>query len=57
MNVFNSNEVPLRSYIQSRITDLENALEEEVRNRDNVDIALLEQQFDRESENLILGIT
>ncbi|CAF1280368.1 unnamed protein product [Adineta ricciae] len=57
MNIFNTNEVPLRSYIQSRITDLENALEEEVRNRDKVDIALLEQQFDRESENLILGIT
>ena len=34
-----------------------NALEEEVRNRDNVDISLLEQQFDRETDSLIVHIT
>ncbi|UJR24568.1 hypothetical protein I4U23_005943 [Adineta vaga] len=57
MNFFTTCELPLRTYIQTRIAHLENALEEEVRNRDKVDIALLEQQFDRESENFIVSIT
>jgi hypothetical protein len=57
MNFLTTYEAPLRSYIQSRINLLQNALEEEIRNRDNVDITLLEQQFDRESENLIDGLT
>ncbi len=57
MNFLTAYESPLRSYIQDRIALLENALEEEVRNRDNVDIALLEQQFDRESEHFIAGVT
>ncbi|CAF4210969.1 unnamed protein product [Adineta steineri] len=57
MNFLTTYEAPLRSYIQSRINVLENALQEEVRNRDNVDITLLEQQFDRESENFIAGVT
>ncbi|CAF3657481.1 unnamed protein product [Adineta steineri] len=56
-NLLTTYEAPLRSYIQSRINVLENALQEEVRNRDNVDITLLEQQFDRESENFIAGVT
>jgi hypothetical protein len=57
MNFITTYEAPLRSYIQARIALLENALEEEVRNRDNVDIALLEQQFDRESDHFIAGVT
>ena len=57
MNFLTTYEAPLRSYIQARIALLESALEEEVRNRDNVDITLLEQQFDRESDNFIAGIT
>jgi hypothetical protein len=56
MNFITTYEAPLRSYIQARIAMLESALEEEVRNRDNVDIALLEQQFDRESDNFIAGV-
>jgi hypothetical protein len=57
MNFLTTYEAPLRSYIQARIALLESALEEEVRNRDNVDITLLEQQFDRESDHFIAGIT
>jgi LPS O-antigen subunit length determinant protein (WzzB/FepE family) len=57
MNFLTAYEAPLRSYIQDRIALLENALEEEVRNRDNIDITLLEQQFDRESEHFIAGVT
>jgi hypothetical protein len=57
MNFLTTYEAPLRSYIQDRIALLEMALEEEVRNRDNVDIALLEQQFDRESDHFIANIT
>ncbi len=57
MDLFSNNEGPLRSYIQNHIGLLENALEEEVRNRGNVDISILEEQFDRESDYLIAGIT
>ncbi|CAF0812832.1 unnamed protein product [Adineta steineri] len=57
MNFLTTYEAPLRSYIQSRINVLENVLQEEIRNRDNVDITLLEQQFDHESENFIIDVT
>jgi len=50
-------EGSLRSYIQARIQLLESALEEEIRNHDHVDISLLEQQFDRESDNFISNVT
>jgi ABC-type siderophore export system fused ATPase/permease subunit len=57
MDFLTDYEGPLRSYIQESITVLGNALEEEVRNCASVDISVLEQQFDRESENFIAGIT
>lgn len=57
MDLFSNYEGPLRSYIQNHIDLLENTLEEEVRNRGNVDISILEEQFDRESDYLIFGIT
>ncbi|CAF1676925.1 unnamed protein product, partial [Rotaria magnacalcarata] len=40
-----------------RIALLENALDEEIRNLDNVDTSLVEQQFDRKSDNFIGGVT
>jgi hypothetical protein len=57
MNFLANYEAPLRSYIEESIAFLENALEEEIRNCTSVDITLLEQQFDRELENFIAGIT
>lgn len=57
MNQITRHEGSLRSYIQARIILLENALEEEVRNRDQVDISLLEQQFDRETEHFLSNVT
>ena len=57
MNFLSTYDAPLRSYIQDRITVLENALEDEVRNRGNVDIGLLEEEFDRESDDFIGCIT
>jgi hypothetical protein len=57
MNFLANYEAPLRSYIEESIAVLGNALEEELRNCTSVDITLLEQQFDQESENFIGGIT
>jgi hypothetical protein len=57
MNFTDTYETSLLSYIQSRIDLLEKAVEEEVRTCDNIDITLLEQQFDRESDNFIASIT
>jgi hypothetical protein len=57
MNFLANYEAPLRSYIEESIAVLGNALEEEIRNCTSVDITLLEQQFDQESENFIAGIT
>ncbi|CAF0879172.1 unnamed protein product [Adineta steineri] len=57
MNFLTTYKAPLRSYIQSRINIWENALQEEVRNRDNVDITFFEQQYDHEAENFIIGVT
>ncbi|CAF3502101.1 unnamed protein product, partial [Adineta steineri] len=57
INLFTTYEAPLRSYTQCRINVLKNALQEGIRNRDNIDIILLEQQFDHESEISIVGIT
>ena len=50
-------EAPLRSYIEDSITLLENVLKEDVRNDGNVDLSLLEEEFDRQSDHFIAGVT
>jgi hypothetical protein len=57
MNLINAYEAPLRSFIQARMGVLETALADQVRNSWNVDISILEQQFDRESDYLIAGVS
>ena len=57
MNFLTNYEVPLRSYIEDGIALLENTIEGDVRNGGNVDISILEAEFDRESEAFISGVT
>jgi hypothetical protein len=55
MNYSNSSESSLRASVQTCISILENALEEDrqVRGHNNADIPFLEQQLDLESDKFI----
>jgi hypothetical protein len=59
MNYSNSSESSLRASVQTCISILENALEEDgqVRGHDTADIPFLEQQLDLESDKFIASVT